>query len=53
MQIVSFRDSFHEMSNPVFWEKKTKQTKKTPKKPQKTQYFNMSSGENFSQYDNL
>ena len=25
MQIVSFGDNFHEMSKPVFWEKKNKQ----------------------------
>ena len=35
MQIVSIGDSFHEISNPVFWEKQKK-------------YFKMSSAENFT-----
>ena len=37
MQIVSIRDNFHEMSNPVFWEK------------QEILYFNISFAENFTQ----
>ena len=36
MQIVSLGDNLHEMSNPVFWEKKEK-------------YFKMSSAANFTQ----
>ena len=36
MQIVSLGDNLHEMSYPVFWEKKEK-------------YFKMSSAENFTQ----
>ena len=36
MQIVSYWDNLHEMSNPVFWEKQEK-------------YFKMSSAQNFAQ----
>ena len=36
MQIVSIRDNFHEMSKPVFWEKREK-------------YFKMMCAENFTQ----
>ena len=36
MQIVSWGDNLHEMSNPVFWEKQKK-------------YFKMLSAENFTQ----
>ena len=36
MQIVSWGDNLHEMSNPVFWEKQEK-------------YFKMLSAENFTQ----
>ena len=38
MQSVSFGDNLHEISNPVFWEKK------------KNMYFKMLSDENFTQH---
>ena len=38
MQIVSNGDNLHEITNPVFWEKKNKKKN-----------FNMSSAENFTQ----